>query len=423
MTKLFALFASAICIALPNIRAADVFTQEELLQTAMRENQTIKAARARWDAAKERVPQARAWDDPMAGVDVERQGTTRFDKFTDNEWMVSQAVPLSGKNLVRGRTAIAEAQRAFEELRRVQLDIIARARAAYFRLANGYAQLEITRRNQDLLGQFTQISRAKYEAGLQTQTDVFLAQTDLARLSEARANFERDISEQESLLNVVMNRPARAPLGHPAPVTFKTLSLSPAQIEAAALAHRPEIVSGERRIEAEKNRVQLARRQWIPDPQFRVEARQLSGAGGGIQEYDTGVFINVPWVNFRKYSAGVREAEKNLEDAERQLGAAKVEVRGLVRDQLKRIATFAKNYELYRDQIVPLARQSIESARAGYESDKSGFLELITLRRTSQEAESAMLQYLADHQAAIAELEAIIGDAAPPDSQTRKLRK
>ena len=423
MTKVFALFASAICIALPNIRAADVFTQEEVLQTAMRENQAIKAARARWDAAKERVPQARAWDDPMAGVDVERQGTTRFDKFTDNEWMVSQAVPLSGKNLVRGRTAIAEAQRAFEELRRVQLDIIARARAAYFRLANGYAQLEITRRNQDLLGQFTQISRAKYEAGLQTQTDVFLAQTDLARLSEARANFERDISEQESLLNVVMNRPARAPLGHPAPVTFKTLSLSPAQIEAAALAHRPEIVSGERRIEAEKNRVQLARRQWIPDPQFRVEARQLSGAGGGIQEYDTGVFINVPWVNFRKYSAGVREAQKNLEDAERQLGAAKVEVLGLVRDQLKRIATFAKNYELYRDQIVPLARQSIESARAGYESDKSGFLELITLRRTSQEAESAMLQYLADHQAAIAELEAIIGDAAPPDSQTRKLRK
>lgn len=387
---------------------AETLTEEGVVQTVLRENATLKAAQARWIAARERVPQAKAWDDPMAGVDVERMGTTKFNTFTDNEWMVSQTLPLTGKNLSRGRTALAEAQRSFEDVRRIGLDVVARARAAYARLANAYAQREIARRNQELLRQFSEISRAKYEAGTQTQTDVFIAQTDLARLSETLANFERDVTEQESALNVLMNRPARAPLGAPTGPAFRPLTMSIVQIEGIALARRPEVLSAARRIEAEKARVQLARRQWIPDPQVRVEARQFKDAGG-IQEYDTGVFFSVPFVNFSKYSAAVREAQRNQEDAERQLEAARLEVLGMVRTQVKRIATLAKNYELYRDQIVPLARQSIEAARAGYESDKSGFLELTTVRRTAQDAESAMLQLLTDHQAAIAELNAMIG--------------
>ena len=36
-------------------------------------------ARKKWDATRDKVPQARALDDPMVGVDVERFGTTRFD--------------------------------------------------------------------------------------------------------------------------------------------------------------------------------------------------------------------------------------------------------------------------------------------------------------------------------------------------------
>src|SRR5207247_2691214 len=61
-------------------------------------NPSLKAARANWEALKSRIPQARAWEDPRLGVDVERSGTTRFATFTDAEWMVGQEVPVSGKN-------------------------------------------------------------------------------------------------------------------------------------------------------------------------------------------------------------------------------------------------------------------------------------------------------------------------------------
>src|SRR5256885_11248385 len=50
------------------------------------------------------------------------------------------------------------------------------------RLANAYEQLGVNRKNQELLKQFLEISRAKYETGKQSQADVLVAETDLARL-------------------------------------------------------------------------------------------------------------------------------------------------------------------------------------------------------------------------------------------------
>jgi cobalt-zinc-cadmium efflux system outer membrane protein len=393
-------------------QGGSTLTEREVVSVALQENQTVKAARAKWLAMKKRVPQAKAWDDPMVGVDIERHGTTTFTTFSDNEWMASQAVPLSGKNLARGRAAVAEAIFAFEELRRIELDVVSRTKAAFARLAGAYGQLEINSRNQELLKQFTEISRAKYESGTQSQSDVLLAQTDLARLGETQAQFEREVSDQQTQLNVLMNRPASSHLGRPQGFGFTSVFWPRQTLEAYALSNRPEIGMAQRKIEAEKARVQLAQRQWIPDPRLRVEARQFKEPSG-FQEYDTGIFFEVPWVNYRKYSAGVAEAKSSLEAAQREYGATQTEVLGLVRDQLKKIETAAHNYELFHDNIAPLAKQAVDVTRASYEVDKTSFLELITAQRTLQNVESSQLQHLVEHEVAVAELDAIVGRTLP----------
>ena len=83
--------------------------------------------------------------------------------------------------------------------------------------------------------------------------------------------------------------------------------------------------------------------------------------------------------------------------------------------QLKKIQTAASQYELYRDKILPLARQTVEASRAAYEASTGGFLELITARRTLQDVESMALNRLA---VAIAEFEAITGNQTA--NQSRK---
>jgi outer membrane protein, heavy metal efflux system len=386
-------------------------SQRELISIVLQENPALKATRAKWEAMKARVPQARAWEDLRAGGDfrVERSVNIPPNSFMDQTAMLEQELPISGKNLTRGRTATAEARATFEDFRRTELDVVMRARVAYARLANGYSQLEVNRRNSELLDQFIQISRSRYESGTATQADVLIAQTDAAKLLEARAQIERDVSESQSALNVLMNRPAQRSLDLPASLVFTRQPLSLQKLQALALAQRPELQRAQDRIDAERFRLELANRQWFPDPALNVKTQRYNDAAQGVSEVDVGVSFPLPFLNPKKYGAGILEARKSLETAQHEFDATRAETFGLVRDQLKKIQTSATQYELYSNNILPVARQTVEASRAAYESNTGGFLELITARRTLEDAESAALNHLADHEAAIAELDAIVG--------------
>src|SRR5207247_2397820 len=139
--------------------------------------------------------------------------------------------------------------------------------------------LSINRENGQLLKQFAGISRAKYEAGTKPQTDVLIAETDLARVEENRYDIGRQISDAQSKLNVLMNRPARQALGRPSRLSFLAVELDPEHLETAALRHRPELLAAKKKIEAAQARYDLAKREWIPDPELRVEARQFNADG------------------------------------------------------------------------------------------------------------------------------------------------
>lgn len=381
---------------------------DAVLNAVRNNNPMLKAAAANWEAMKLRIPQARAWEDPMVGVDVERMETTRFDNFTDAEWMIAQEIPITGKNRLRGKSALAEALSAFEEFRRRELDLTARARVVYYRLANGWEQLAINDRNIALLKQFVTASRAKYEAGTTPQSDVLVAETDLAKLQESRFDTLREISDAEAQLNVLMNHSPRTPLGRPEPPVFFAIDLDEDRLESLALKRRPELLMDRKKVEAADARYKLARRDWIPDPEIRVEARHFNGRSG-IQEYDTGIFFKLPWVNYRKYKAAIEEARQMKLSAEHELSGAEKETLGMIREQLKKVETFHHHTELFRDKIVPLARQNITATRLAYETDKAGFLNLIDAQRTFYEVESMYWNHLTSYLSALAELKSLVG--------------
>ncbi len=384
---------------------------EAVVSEILSNNPSLKAAHANWEAMKQRIPQARAWEDLRVGLDgvAGRFVDVPPNSFTDLKYMAEQTLPLAGKNRLRAQAVSAEAVAAYEELRRRELDLTARARAACYRLANAHAQLELNRRNESLLQQFVEISRAKYEVGRQSQADVLLAETDLARLAETRYDIERQIAAEESQLNVLMNRPVRQLLGRPAQPPAPPLEFSPEQIESLALAHRPELLAAEKKIDAAKARWEAARRERIPEPSVRVEASHYNESRQTISEVAVGFSINVPWLNRAKYHAAVEEARNLREGAEYELVALRTETLGLVRDQLKKVETFHHHFQLFQSRIIPLAGQSVKASQAAYETDRAGFLELLIARRNLQEAEAMYQNHLADYLIARAELEALVG--------------
>ncbi|PYI70047.1 MAG: hypothetical protein DMF02_09960 [Verrucomicrobia bacterium] len=179
----------------------------EVTRRVLENNPAIKEAENRWYAAIHRVRQAYAWDDPrVAGESrMRRFVDVPPNAFADQTLGIEQLIPITGKNLVRGRVAAAEAFSALQEARRAQLDVIAKARATYFQLANAYDQLEINSKNLTSLKQIADISRSRYETGLETAANALIAETDYSKLQETRRDLERNLSDAQSQLNTLMN--------------------------------------------------------------------------------------------------------------------------------------------------------------------------------------------------------------------------
>ena len=399
----------------------------EVTKVVLANNPAIKEAENRWRAAVQRVRQANAWDDPRIAGDsrVRRFVDVPPNAFMDQSLTVEQLIPITGKNLLRGRAAAAEALSIFEEVRRAELDVIAKARTSFFRLANAYEQLEINSKNLVSLRQIADISRSKYETGVESAANALVAETDYSKLLETRRDLERNLSDAQSQLNALMNHDAFAPLGTPSAANINEANLSLSRLRAITLAQRPEVQMAQAKIDSEKSKLQLARRAWIPDPALMVKGQRYNDTSQAVSELDAGVSFTVPWVNPSKYSAGVREARENVGAAEQGLDREQKEALRLLRDQLEKIETAHHHVELFRDKLVPQARQAFEATRLSYESGKASFLDWISAQRNLRDIEATAREHLADYQIAVAELEAVTGTElyARPAQQLKAERK
>jgi cobalt-zinc-cadmium efflux system outer membrane protein len=383
----------------------------EVTSIVLASNPAIQQALRRWNAAKERVTQEGAWDDLRVSGSSR---TARFvdvapNAFTDQMASVEQMVPITGKNLVRARIAAADAVAAFEQARREELDALVKTRASYFRLANGYTQLELNRKNLVSLRQIAEVSRSRYEVGKANAAEPLAGEVEASKLLESEQDILRNIAAEQSQLNVLMNRDAFAPLGQPEETRIGSAIPSMEEARSLTLANRPEIKIAQAKLDMESSRLELSRRDWIPDPAIKVEAQRYNDSRQAASEVDAGVSFTVPWVNPRKYSAAVREARENLAAAQLGFDRTNAESLGLLRDALQKVHTAHHHADLFRDKLVPQARQAFEANQFSYEAGKASFLEWITAQRNLRDLEAMGQQHIADYYAALAELEAVVG--------------
>jgi outer membrane protein TolC len=165
-----------------------------------------------------------------------------------------------------------------------------------------------------------------------------------------------------------------------------------------------------------KASLELARKEYWPDVQFRVEARQYNGRSG-IQEYDTGVFLNFPWLNIGKRNAAIREARLGVERTQLDYEALQRKTMAAVTKLYDGMQTMHHHYELFADKIIPQQRAAVEAARAGYETDRADFLDLLEAQRTSLDFEMQNLHHAAEFYRLAAQLEQLTGGRLPEESK------
>lgn len=411
---LVALTVAAVAAA---ARAAEPLTLAQVLAQVRAQNPQLRAASATAAADRERIKQAGAWEDPVAGLEFQRESNNRFSTYDHAELSLSQKIPLSGNRERRRALAAAEANVSAAAIRSRELALIAEAREAFFQLLRAREQLALTRETDALLGQATEITRSRLTTGQGNLSALLIAETERVRLQQRVLELERDIADAAAKLNTLRDLPAQSPvaeLAAPAPDAALTATAAFASLEEAqahALSHRPEVDEANARIAVAQRTRELADRAWRPDPDVMLKARHMNTGSRVVEGYDTGIAVSLPWVNRDKYRSAQREADRRREAAELDAASLRTRTAAEIREMWQRIDTARRTALLYRERLLPLAEQAADNVRQGLVTGTTSIADLVLAQRSLIEARTTYAATLADLQRFQAMLETLTGTA------------
>jgi cobalt-zinc-cadmium efflux system outer membrane protein len=351
-------------------------------------NPAIKAAGTRLRATLEQYPQAAYLDNVLQQYNAftkqldTRIGPPRHKQMTAMSFPFPDALALKGK-IVDEEVEIARRQHEI-----AVRDAITTMREAYYRYLFVNEAIDINLENQALLGQMIKVAQQKIRSGESKYNAVIMAQVELAKLSDAIITFEEQRETFIARINTLLNRAPDAVLGPITPVTDTDVAADLDTLYATAVENRQELQQQRLRIARMNTMVELATRMAYPDASlgagyFEDRMRLSSGSSGAMPAFMPQRELNhaqTPW--FGQRDAYIREGEVKVDGMSRMLTSMEDQTRFAVKQEHFGLETANRSIALYRNSLLPQARQSLEASSSAYRSGETDFLTFLDAERT-----------------------------------------
>ncbi len=383
-------------------------TLGQALEAARDRNPEIRAALKRWEAARSRIVQEATPDKPR--LDLERMyapsGRTPLGGADEKAVSITQEIPFPSTLYLRA-TRASQAAAVLEQAHRAKVrQILAQTRTAYAQLYLSLKSRALLEENIELMRRFAKVAESKFEAGKGSGADALKAQVELTRMLNMGLAVEQERELAGAMLNASMGRRAGETLPAPRDPEPGRLGKTLPELEAAALARRPELRQAALASELSGTSLALAKSEFLPD--FMVSYRTRKDPMRG-RTSDAVLGFSLPlW--FWKPAAMVAEASAEREAAEAELESARLATSADLRAAFVRAQTAQRLAESYRTSLLPQAESALMGAEAAYQAGKSGFLDLLDAQRSLLNFKLEYYQYLAEFEQRAADLERVIGE-------------
>jgi outer membrane protein TolC len=387
----------------------------QLIDSAMANNPELKASDARWRTFRNRIAQAKAFEDPMLTLGIQNGIISdpfnfRRDPMTQKLIGISQQLPFWGKRDLKGEVAAKEAESYKWQEEERKLELRRMVEEAYYQIYFTDKSMAIVHKNIRILDDLVTLAETKYSVGQGAQQDVFKSLVERSKLLEMLVTLEQQRKSLQAGLNALLYRPAETPVGAIPDFDIKPLNKSPEELRNIAYENRPILKSLNALIEKGTAGYKLAKKEFYPDfnVSFEYLQRERFEGSSGDDMYSLGVTFNLP-VQREKRQAMVAESSSEISMATEELSGFKNSINAGISDLLAQLERRRKLAELYKTGIIPQAAQSLESATIGYQANKVDFLNLLDSRMTLFNYERELYTSLADYQMKLAQLEALVG--------------
>lgn len=400
------------CSLFTNYAFAEELNLQSLIDEALKNNYEILSAEAKINASKFRIPQAKSLSDPMLMFGYQNEGFRKLYNFSnspDSQWMfsASQTFPFPGKLSLKGEMASwdTESQKASYEV--LKLRIISRVKELYYELFFAYKNIDLIKDRDILFSQIEDAALSRYAAGIGSQQEVLMAQTEKYMLIEKEAMLKQKIQSLEAMLNATLGRDVNSPISKPTKSPYTQFVYSIEELIKIASTNSPEIQVKEKMLKSAETKVQMAKREYYPD--FTISGSYFLRNKEVPDMWSLTTTINIPIFYKKKQRQAVNEAEASLSEVRHELELTKLILSSTIRDNYSILKTAEKLMDLYKNGLIPKAYQDFESTLSGYVTGKVEAITVISRLKSLIEFETLYWNQFVERQKAIARIEAITG--------------
>jgi outer membrane protein, multidrug efflux system len=318
---------------------------------------------------------------------------------------------------VAGQSALEDA--AGEDLRDLQVALVAEVGRTYFELRGAQGQLAVAQRNAENQRRTLQVTQDRLDAGRGTAFDRERAS---AQLSGTLANIpllETRVANAIFRLGVLLGRPP-ASLADTLSVAAELPAL-PARPSVGTpeviLAHRPDVRSAERQLAAEQSFMGAAQSDYLPRLSVGGTAGFTSNtfgslAGAGTSRFAVGPVISWPALNLGRVKARVDGARARSEGARARYD--RMVLRALEETESALVVYDRSQARLtHLRQAAEASERAADLARLRFEGGIADFLQVLDAERSLLDAQDRLAQGRTDTVTAFVSLYKALGGAWP----------
>jgi outer membrane protein TolC len=411
-------FTAIIASACPVLAAQNEMKLElgQIVEIATEVNPQVRAARARWFSAMHQVKQNYAPADPLFSYANADSPTNGLSQASVHTLAVTQSLQFPGKALLQADNAARQADIAHLILQSVVRDVRAQTEIAYYQflLDTDVAALQADRVED--LQQVMKVTQVAYTANQVTQTDFISSEFDFAAAQQTERQSRSAILNDLTTLNQLMFRQPDEPLPIERRLELKPLVLPLSRLIDLATRARQEILEAALTQHHARTALKLAKLEYAPDYTigYTFDNYLLSNAApnpiGRMQDHGFSLSFNLPIFFWLKQSEDVKRAQFDLQAAGYDLSSIRSQTAATITTLYRNAQIAYQTALLYRDTLVPLARQDFQVGLISYESGKIDFTTLVSTLQRSYDSRTAYLQAANQFLASRVALEQAIGE-------------
>ena len=387
------------------------------VRTVLDRNPTIDAARSGWRGAVARIRQAGSLEDPMVDLGIAPLSVAASGVPLGYSATISQRLPWPGKLSLDTEMARAEAAAAKSDFESTRRELALTAALLYDQYFASVRSLEINAHHVALMRDMKSAALAQFESGRASAQDPLQAEAELTHMEHDAVMLTADRDVTVAQMNELLHRDPDLPL--PPPTKDLVVAANPdaaagGRLGEEAAAKRPEIESARLHARAEQARGERAGRESYPD--VVVSTSYNSMWSDPEHRWMVGLGFNLPLQRGRR-AGSVEEADAMRARYESEAARMTDKARAEVTVTLKRLDEAHHILRLFEERLIPVARDQIDAARAGFVTSRNDFVALIGAEKNLRGVELAYQMARANVDRRHAELDRALGRIPGLDGQ------